>query len=351
MTKDRHTVSGPRILHLIPSDGVGGVEVAAKSMQVRNDLPCNFRLQFIEPAAPKGRTLASAARALGAHWRALAPARAFEPDVIVCSLWRSVPLALVLRTLHRRAKLVYFIHIDATTHRVDAVLSAVATRMADAIWGDSAATLAARGVLENQREVISFVTERMPLIDKPFGGPHFVSWGRLHRQKGFDRGIRFIGFLVARGIDAHYVIYGPDDGERDALLALICDLGLEGRVRLMGSADRSELARIAASYTFFLQPSRSEGMCMSAVEAMQRGLVPVTTAVGEMAYYVVPGRTGIFIDPDDMGPAADAVVALVDDPVRWRRHSQAAMRHWYNAPLYADDVCRAAAQLVGETTT
>ncbi len=335
----------PRILHLIPADGIGGVEVAAKSMLARGDLPCRFRLQFIEPAAPKGRTLASGMRMVRANWRALRPARAFAPDVILCSLWRSVPLALALRLLLPRAKLVCFLHIDAATHRADAALSAVAMRAADAVWGDSAAALAARGAPAARSRPISFVTERVAILDKGFVGPRFVTWGRLHRQKGFDRAIRFVARLAARGIDARYDIYGPDDGERSALQALIDDLGLQARVRLMGVAPRDGLAAVAERNAFFLQLSRSEGMCMAAVEAMQHGLVPVTTSVGEMARYVVPGTTGAIVDPERMDEAVEAVAALIAEPREWRRRSVAAMRHWHDAPLYADDVCRAAGDL------
>lgn len=340
----------PRILHLVPADGIGGVEVAAKSMAARTDLPCSFRLQFIEPAAPEGRTAASLLRMLASHRRALRPALAFAPDLIICSLWRSVPLALTLRALRPRVKLVYFLHLDTTTHRLDALLSAMAMRAADAIWADSAAALAARGAAGPRDRAISFVTERVALTDKPFVGPRFVSWGRLNRQKGFDRAIRFVAGLVRRGIDAHYAIYGPDDGEREVLQALIDKERLEEHVRLMGPVARDTLASVAASNAFFLQPSRSEGMCMAAVEAMQHGLVPIATPVGELARYVVPRKTGVIIDPDDLGPAMNEAAALIADPQQWRGRSIAAMRYWHDAALYADDVCRAACNLAGTSS-
>lgn len=336
---------GPRILHLVPVDGIGGVEVAAKSMRARQDLPCRFRLQFIEPEPPQGRSAGSIGRMLAANWRALRAARDFEPEVILCSLWRSVPLALALRAIHRRAKLVFFIHLDTTTHRLDTLLSAAAIRVADEIWGDSVATLAARDIATDRSRVISFVTERAPLLDKRFVGARFVSWGRLNHQKGYDRALHLIGLLARRGIDVRYSIYGPDGGERDTLIALATTLGLADRVRFPGPVGRDALAEIAAQHSFFLQPSRSEGMCMAAVEAMQLGLVPAATAVGQMAHYVIPDENGILIDPDRLDRAADKLAALIEEPKRWRDHSQAAMRYWQNAALYADDVCHAATDL------
>lgn len=338
---------GPRILHLVPSDGIGGVEVAAKSMRARADLAGRFRLQFIEPPASSGRSLASFGRVLAANARALRNARAFEPDVILCSLWRSVPLALALKAIHRRARLVYFLHHDSSVHRFDAILSGIAMRAADQIWGDSAAALAARGVRAARGRAISFVTERVERIDKRFPGPSFVSWGRLHRQKGFDRALRLIRLLVDRGIDARYTIYGPDGGARDTLVALARELGIEDRVGFPGPVSREALGSVAAQHGFFLQLSRSEGMCMAAVEAMQFGLVPAATAIGQMAHYVIPGDTGVLVDPERMEGAAAEIAALVRDPALWRDRSQAAMRYWREAPLYADDVCQAAAALAG----
>ena len=44
-----------------------------------------------------------------------------------------------------------------------------------------------------------------------------------------------------------------------------------------------------------------------------------------------------------------AAPALAADPAAWRTRSLAAMHYRQDAPLYADDVCRAARELVGWT--
>lgn len=336
----------PCILHLVPVDGIGGVEVAAKSMRARADLPCDFRLQFIEPLGDTRRTLAGYGRVLTANWLALLAARNVEPDVIVCSLWRSVPLALALRTVHWRSKLVYFIHVDYPVHALDRAMAALAMRMADEIWGDSDDVLVARRISSERGRVISFVIERVPIVERDTAGPRFVSWGRLNRQKGFDRAIRLVAALVAQGIDACYDIYGPDGGALAELVALARELDIADRVNFPGPVSRAELPTIAARASFFLQLSRSEGMCMAAVEAMQFGLVPVVTAVGQMKHYVVDGEAGIVADPVQFDLAAAQITALLAAPGEWRARSLAAMRYWHDAPLYADDVCRAATELL-----
>ena len=89
-----------RILHLVPVDGIGGVEIAAKSVLAHPDPACNFHLLFIEPELRARRS--GPLRLLNANRRAFDEAMAYDPDVIICSLWRSVPLALALRKARRR---------------------------------------------------------------------------------------------------------------------------------------------------------------------------------------------------------------------------------------------------------
>lgn len=334
-----------RILHLVPGDGIGGVETAAKSMFAHPDLACNFRLLFIESDQRTRRS--EPRRLLSANRRAFGEAMAYDPDVIICSLWRSVPLALALRAARRRTRLAFFVHNDVAMHALDAGLSRLAIARADQVWGDSAATLAARGVPPERARVISFVIDRLAAPMTHDLTANFVSWGRLHEQKGVDRSIRLIALLAERGLDVRYDAYGPDSGALAGLRTFARELGVGDRVRFPGPVLRDRLPEIAAGHRFFLQLSRSEGMCMAAVEGMQLGLVPVATRVGEMADYVRPGETGVAVDPERLDAAADAVAALIADEAGWRTLSTAATRYWREAPLYAEDVWRAATELFG----
>lgn len=88
---------------------------------------------------------------------------------------------------------------------------------------------------------------------------------------------------------------------------------------------------------------------MACVEAMQLGLVPVVTPVGEMARYVEHGRNGIIIDPDNLARVVDDIIALIANPSRFAELRDAAIARWAGVPLYAEDVCRAAADLASRT--
>ncbi len=307
-----------------------------------NEANCEFHLLFIEATNSISRGAYAFFLLIRANVAAFRQAIKINPNVIVCSLWRSVPLALILRATLRRTKLVFFIHSSVTVHWLDTLLSYVAIKSADAIWGDSKATLAARDIPVGRARVISFVTDRLVPPNRHCREASFVSWGRLHQLKGIDRSIHLIALLARRGLDIRYDIYGPDGGAQGDLEALAVELGVDSRIRFLGPVARDELNAIAAQHRFFLQLSRAEGMCMAAVEAMQLGLVPVATSVGELGRYVRSGQTGVVVVPDMLETAVDDLQRLIeDDDVRCRL-SQAAVRHWLEAPLYAQDICDAA---------
>lgn len=353
---DEAAGQGPRVLHVIPEDGTGGVEVAARMVLGRADLACRFQLLFI--LNPTGGVRARHVKglsnlswtSLSAYRTAFRRMRASDADVMVFSLWKAIPL-LILARLFLRARIVYFLHLEIDSHVVDAVLSWIAIRMAHVVWADSEAAIVARGVPASKpSRVISFVTERLA----PAGpGPveaSFVSWGRLNSQKGIDRAVELIALLARRGVNATLHAYGRDDGAKAELVAQAERLGVAERIVLPGVIERDGRARAASHASFFLQLSRFEGMCMGAVEGMQLGLVPVTTATGQMKTYVQPGATGVLVDTDRLDDAADVIEALLADPSRYRALSDGARGYWAAAPLYAEDVCLAARELTGRTS-
>ncbi len=344
-----------RVVHVIPEDGLGGVEVAAQSMAARDDLSCDFHLLLIaggSVASGNARVRASPFRSslnplasLLCAWRVVR----LRPDVLVCSLWRSVPVALLVRMVRPGIKLVFSLNSERTVHVFDRLFSRAGVAAADEVWADSRATL--RGRLKDgqaRSRTISFVASRLRPSATPSGGaaaPSFVVWARIMHEKGLDRAIRIIALLTARGIDATFDVWGPDRGAEHDLRNLADELGIADRIRFRGTVDRADLPVITGDSCFFLQPSRLEGMAMACVEAMQLGLVPVVTAVGEMGEYVRNGETGIVVDPERVDHAADHIQRLIADPEEYARLRSRAIARWQDAPLYADDICRASREL------
>ena len=344
----------PSLIHVIPGDGIGGVETAARSMAARDDLRCDAQILWVA-----GKTVVSDQRRMiftrfrsslnpFAHLAALREVIQRAPDVVVFSLWRTAFIAILVRFLCPRTAIVAFLHFEGSTHWLDKLFSRVLLNAADEVWADSLATLVARLPGEPRpSRVISFVTDRLtPAVsNRRSPEPRFVLWSRIHRQKGIDQAVELIDRLRGEGLDARFDIWGPDAGELATLQDDVDRRGLGDFIVFRGPADRSMLSAIAGDATFFLQPSRSEGMSMACVEAMQLGLVPVVTAVGEMATYVLDGKTGLIIDPLAIDKSAAAIAALLRNPRRLSAIRAAAICRWEDTPLYAEDVDRAAAAL------
>lgn len=343
-----------RIVHIVPRDGLGGVETAARSMAARDDLPCDFHLLFLagETLAPdniriEARGSGSTANP-GNAGTLLARCRQLRPDVVVGSLWRSVPLLIALRVILPRAKLVMTLNSGRAAHAIDDRLFRTAARVVDEVWSDSETALIAREVRAKSR-VISFVIDRSVPVAPAVPASRFVAWARIDRNKGFDVALGLIAALAGRGLNPHFDLHGPDGGAVDALKRQAVALGIGERVHFHGPIVHAELHRAAEAASFFLLPSLFEGMSMACVEAMQFGLVPVVTPVGEMAHYVIPGETGLIIDTNRLKDTVDGIAALLADTDRYAAIQHAAIERWRAAPLYADQFCAAARALAGST--
>lgn len=344
-----------KVVHLIPEDSLGGAETAAREMACRDGLHCDFHLiamagelmvkgerriqtlGFNSPLNPLAQVAAT--RAILRH----------QPDVLISSLWKSAPAAIMAKLLRPKMKLVAFFHSAERTHGSDWLLHRAIMKVADAIWADSSATLRAAAVARLPARTISYIIDPTPAATKDrVPRARFVSWSRIHRHKGMDRSLKLIALLVARGVDARFDIWGPDQGPQAALELQAERLRIADRIHFRGAMSRTDLEEITADASFLLQLSRLEGMAMVVVEAMQAGLVPVVTPVGQIASYCRDGENAVIVDVAELDRAADRIASLLDEPHLYRRMSKAAHRQWIGRRrAYAEDICAAAHELTG----
>lgn len=343
----------PRALHIIPYDGIGGVETAARSLPGGLYGDVRFEKYFLVRRADALDIAFEHQGPVGSedrprnYLRLLVHVLRTGPDLVIASLWRAAIGMLIVKLIRPRQRCVLFLHLAHDVHRVDRVANRLGMRVATEIWADSQATLDRR-VPEGLRakgRVISFVLDRAAAPEPRDPAPAFVFWGRLNAQKGLDRALGLFARIRAARPDATLRLIGPDGGEESALRGQAVDLGLEAAVTFEGPMTRDQLTRAATSAAFFLQTSRDEGMSVSVVEAMQAGLVPVVTPVGEIANYCRDGENAVVVTDD--AAAADRVLALLDDPAAYRLMSQAAAAHWRDQPLYRDDVLAACRRILG----
>lgn len=337
-----------KIVHLIPYFGIGGVETAARSMTDVSDEAVRFCVQPIfSPPSGKSTRLFSPLGFLAAAFRL----RRAAPDLLIVSLWRSCAVGVFVKLLRPATRLAVLLHFPADVHFIDRFFTRLAVRFSCGVWADSQETLARRlpGVRVRGSKVISFITTRVEVLPVAAVRPVFIFWGRMHPQKGLKRALNIFRAIHAQVPQAKFVLIGPDGGELTDLRATASSFARGDSVQFLGPRDFAAIRQVASGASFYLQTSELEGMAMSVVEAMQLGLVPVVSPVGEIARYARHGENAIVVR-DDLAAVRDVLTVLGND-VHYQAMRQAALETWANRPLYKDSILDASRQILGIDTT
>jgi glycosyltransferase involved in cell wall biosynthesis len=333
-----------KVIHLIPYDGIGGVEIAARSMDRVKTEQIDFRVDTIfsktDTKLPFGTF--NPVPYMATVWRLWST----PPNLLVLSLWRSCIVGMAVKLLCPNVRVVLFLHCPESVHVMDRLFSSLIERMACCVWADSQQTLTRRmpKLPAYKGRVISFITARIQALPGHPVGPVFVFWGRINALKGLERAINIFASLQKKKSDARLLIVGPDGGDLARIKNIIDVLGLHRTVKYLGSMDFQEIRAIAARASFYLQTSVIEGMGMSVVEAMQLGLVPVVTPVGEIAQYARHGENAVVVT-EEASAIAD-VLELINDDQRYQKMRQQAIETWTNKPLYKDSVLNACQEVL-----
>jgi glycosyltransferase involved in cell wall biosynthesis len=150
-----------------------------------------------------------------------------------------------------------------------------------------------------------------------------VTIARLSPEKDIANLIRTAAIVA--GAEPGFRLEIAGDGPcRVDLEALIDGLGLKDRVRLLGQV--RDVRSLLGRASLFVLPSVSEGVSLTLLEAMARGLAVVATRVGGNPEVVVDGDTGQLVPARNPDALADAMLALLRDPERSRRMGLAGRR-------------------------
>ncbi len=103
-----------------------------------------------------------------------------------------------------------------------------------------------------------------------------------------------------------------DGDERLPLESLSRALGLGTTIEFLG--ERKDIAQQLANASMFVLPSVTEGVSLTLLEAMARGLPVIATRVGGNPEVVVDGQTGFIVPAQDPSEMAVAIVRLYQDP-------------------------------------
>jgi glycosyltransferase involved in cell wall biosynthesis len=250
-----------------------------------------------------------------------------------------------------RRKFVFFLHVSRNVHWVDAAVTRLASALADEIWADSKQTLIHRlpSHLARKGRVISFLVRRQAPLPAAQARPAFIFWGRVTAQKQLERALRIFAAVRRSEPGACFQVIGPDGGELERMRKLSIELGIDCAVSFAGARDFQAIVGLAAGSSFYLQTSSFEGMAVSVVEAMQLGLVPIVTPVGEIERYCTDGFNALVVQND--AQAVDAILALLRNNDEYQRMRDSAIATWSATGLYRDSVLSACRAMLGSKSS
>lgn len=143
----------------------------------------------------------------------------------------------------------------------------------------------------------------------------FVSVAHLVHRKGFDLLLKAFAEQFANE-KAVSLRIGGEGPERQNIEAQIRELGLEGRVELLGRVSREEVRQLMWSGNAFALASRAETFGVVLVEALSTGLPLVTTDCGGPRDVMTPdiGRMVASEDVQALGRAMREVREMRSEP-------------------------------------
>lgn len=157
----------------------------------------------------------------------------------------------------------------------------------------------------------------------PPGVPVVMMAARLLVDKGVREFVEAASLSHRAGLAARFCLVGdPDPGNPASVAAAeLAAWRQQGIVELWGH--RTDMAAVLAQAHIVVLPSYREGLPKVLVEAAACGRAVVTTDVPGCRDAIQDGVTGVLVPARDAHALADAVRALVSDPLRCERMGRA----------------------------
>jgi glycosyltransferase involved in cell wall biosynthesis len=271
----------------------------------------------------------------------------FNPDIMICSLWRASLIGIIAKTLRKRIQFFSFVHSAGFTHLFNRVFSSMAVKMADRVLVDSKAT--ADFVKSKIRprapiQIVSFCLEAQDVSQQSREldpeDIRIMFLGRINPVKNLPKTIDAIGYLRSQGHNVTLDIYGKPSDTDQSLAEYIFQKGLADHIRFKGELYHSQ-SRVMSNYHFLIQLSSREGMAMSVAEAMQNGLVCIVTPVGEIPNYSKDMTNAIFVDLQDEArwvASMRKVEKVITNPALYSALSKASRKQFENVKIYSESL-------------
>jgi glycosyltransferase involved in cell wall biosynthesis len=197
------------------------------------------------------------------------------------------------------------------------VVIAVSKQLREDIIGRTSLDASKTRVIYNGIDTSAFSRPRSRILRQKFGWPEsdvvIGSLGNIRPAKGYEILLRAAAVLQQSSSRSYrFVIAGQGKGELYEELLLLRDtLGLEEKVQFLGFID--DAGDFLANIDLFLSSSISEGLPLSAIQAMAANLPLIATRCGGYEELIQDSENGWLVEVGDPGAIADAIESLAAD--------------------------------------
>jgi glycosyltransferase involved in cell wall biosynthesis len=200
--------------------------------------------------------------------------------------------------------------------RLNTAVFRTLTRLADrvvCVSHDGAALSVAEGVAPIKVRTVwnGIDSGRFAYAGPRPGGPA-VMVGRLSAEKDVATLIQAAA-LARQGFPGFRLRLAGEGKCMPELRRAAAGLGLDGSVDFLGEV--YDVPGLLAESSLLVLPSLTEGISLTLLEAMARGLPVVATRVGGNPEVVADGETGFLVPAREPGRLAECMVRLLRDPV------------------------------------
>jgi colanic acid/amylovoran biosynthesis glycosyltransferase len=137
--------------------------------------------------------------------------------------------------------------------------------------------------------------------------------GSLVWYKNQSQAILGLKYALDAGTPVLLSIVG-DGPDREKLMFLVRELGLEKVVQFLGTQSTEEVHQAMQSNHVFLHTSLSEGIANVILEAMSCALPVISTAAGGIGEVITDGQNGLLVPTRDSHSVANKISELFHNP-------------------------------------
>ena len=152
-------------------------------------------------------------------------------------------------------------------------------------------------------------------------GKSLVYMGRVSYEKSIDQVIKAVLIVSKKIKDIKLIIIG-DGPEKNNLIKLTKDLGLENNIIFTGFIYGDDLVKALQASDIFLLGSKSENMPLAVLEAMSTGLPILSVSSLGMLEIVKNEENGFLLPPDNPQEMANKIMELINDTEKLNNFSK-----------------------------